>query len=59
MGSIILEDVLQARAKRVEFENISIVLLKACCAPDVMLNFEKVNDKYSIQCMCQMEENIP
>ena len=37
IGSIILEDVLQARAKRVEFEYISIVRLKACCAPDVML----------------------
>lgn len=37
MGSIIFEDVLQASAKRVEFEYISIVLLKACWAPDVML----------------------
>lgn len=38
IGSIILEDVLQARANRVELEYISIVRLKACCAPDVMLN---------------------
>lgn len=37
MGSIILEDVLHAKAKRVEFEYISIVRLNACCAPDVML----------------------
>lgn len=35
---MILEDVLHARAKRVEFEYISIVRLKACCAPDVILN---------------------
>jgi hypothetical protein len=28
---------LHARANRVEFEYISMVRLKACCAPDVML----------------------
>jgi len=38
MGSIILAEVLQARANRVVFEYISIVLLNACCAPVVMLN---------------------
>ena len=51
IGSIILEEVLHARAKRVEFEYISIVLLKACCAPDVMLKIEKVIDKYNIRYM--------
>ena len=34
---IILSESLQARANRVVFEYISIVLLKACCAPSVIL----------------------
>lgn len=47
IGSIILADVLQARAKRVVLEYISIVLLKACCAPVVMLNTKSKNDTES------------
>ena len=47
IGSMIFDDVLQARAKRVEFEYISIVLLKACCAPDVMLKY--IHIRYLIQ----------
>ena len=37
IGSMILFDVLQARAKRVVFEYTSIVRRIACCAPPVML----------------------
>lgn len=39
IGSMILDEVLQASPKRVELEYISIVLLKACWAPEVMLIF--------------------
>jgi hypothetical protein len=38
MGSMILLDWLQAKANLVVFENISIVLLRACCAPVVILS---------------------
>lgn len=37
IGSMILDDILQANAKRVVLEYISIVLRNACCAPEVML----------------------
>lgn len=36
-GSMILLEALQAKAKRVVVLYISIVLRRACCAPDVML----------------------
>lgn len=38
IGSMILLLMLQARANRVELENVSIVLLSACWAPEVILN---------------------
>lgn len=42
---IILSDVLHARANRVVFEYISIVLLSACCAPSVILQTNKGYDE--------------
>ena len=42
MGSIILLLILQARQKRVVFENISIVRRRACWAPGVILNDVKI-----------------
>lgn len=38
IGSMILLDKLHAKQKRVVFEYISIVLLRACCAPAVILD---------------------
>lgn len=46
---MILEEVLHARAKRVEFEYVSIVLLNACCAPDVMLIFSQHSHEQDTQ----------
>src|SRR5271156_989871 len=37
-GSMILLDWLQAKANRVVFEYISMVLRRACCAPEVILS---------------------
>ena len=39
---MILLDMLHAKAKRVVFENISMVRRRACCAPGVMLEFYEV-----------------
>ena len=43
IGSMILLEWLQARANRVELEYISMVLLKACCAPAVILTEKSIN----------------
>ena len=49
MGSIILLLILQARQKRVVFENISIVRRSACWAPGVILNdVKKLSDTRSL-----------
>ena len=41
---MILSDQLHAKANRVVFEYNSIVLLKACCAPDVILMKKTFNN---------------
>lgn len=49
MGSMILLDMLHAKANRVVLEKISIVRLRACCAPAVMLGRRIM--KVAIKCM--------
>lgn len=45
IGSMILLLILHARQNLVVFENISIVRRKACCAPGVMLDRKKKENK--------------
>lgn len=47
-GSMILLEVLQAKAKRVVVLYISIVRRRACCAPDVMLAGVSNSDREEI-----------